>query len=135
MIIDTPATRNARIGAITAGMITLPTRASPCMGDGPWAGNAEATSPPINACDEDDGRPRYHVARFHAIAPIRPAKTTVLVTAPESPMSWPTVAATLSERNAPTKLKIEAKPTATRGGMARVDIEVATTLAVSWNPL
>ena len=36
---------------------------------------------------------------------------------------------------APTKFRIAAKVTATRGAIARVEIEVATTLAVSWKPL
>ena len=44
------------------------------------------------------------------------------------------VAATSSDRNAPTKLRIAAIVTATRGGIARVEIEVATALAVSWKP-
>jgi hypothetical protein len=52
-----------------------------------------------------------------------------------STMPLPTVAATSSEMNAPTKLRIAANPTATRGGIARVEIDVATTFAVSWNPL
>ena len=89
-------------------MITLPSSPSPLIALAPSAANAAPTSPPISACDEDDGRPKYHVARFHAIAPMRPAKTTVIVTALLSTMSWPTVAATLSDRNAPTKLKIAA---------------------------
>ena len=29
----------------------------------------------MRACEEDEGRPKYHVARFQAIAPTRPAKT------------------------------------------------------------
>jgi hypothetical protein len=41
------------------------------------------------------------------------------------------VAATWSEMKAPTKLRIAAYPTAMRGAIARVEIEVATTLAVS----
>src|SRR5882757_8353562 len=89
----------------------------------------------MSAWEDDDGSPKYQVARFHAIAPIRPANTTVWVIAPESTMSVAMVAATLSDRNAPTKLKIDANPTATRGGIARVEIAVATTFAVSWNPL
>src|SRR3954471_6771053 len=44
-------------------------------------------------------------------------------------------AATASDRNAPTKLRLADKPTATRGGIARVEIEVATALAVSWKPV
>ena len=42
-----------------------------------------------------------------------------------------TVAATLSEMNAPTKLSTEASAIAVRGDSARVEIEEATTLAVS----
>ena len=45
------------------------------------------------------------------------------------------MAATASERNAPTKLSTAARATATRGDIARVEIDVATELAVSWNPL
>src|SRR5207249_1232375 len=76
----------------------------------------------------------YHVARFHAIAPINPAKTIVVVTSSASTIPLPTVAATLSETNAPTKFRMAANVTAIRGGTARVEIAVATTLAVSWNP-
>ena len=50
-------------------------------------------------------------------------------------MPFATVAATWSERNAPTKFRIAAMPTASRGGSARVEIDVATTFAVSWKPL
>ena len=45
------------------------------------------------------------------------------------------VAATASERNAPTKFSTAASATATRGDIARVEIDVATALAVSWKPL
>jgi hypothetical protein len=44
------------------------------------------------------------------------------------------VAATASEMKAPTKLSSAAKATATRGAIARVEIDVATTFAVSWKP-
>ena len=75
------------------------------------------------------------MTRFHAIAPISPAKITVVVIAAGSTTSLATVAATSSEMNAPAKLRTAAKATASRGGIARVEIEVATTLAVSWKPL
>ena len=70
---------------------------------------------------------------FHAIAPTRPANTIVgwPVTEPASTIPLPTVAATFSEMNAPAKFSSEARPIATRGGRARVEIDVATTLAVS----
>ncbi len=44
------------------------------------------------------------------------------------------VAATWSEMNAPAKFRIDAIATARRGESARVEIEVATALAVSWKP-
>ena len=44
------------------------------------------------------------------------------------------VAATSSEMNAPTKLRIAAIATARRGDSARVEIDVATAFAVSWKP-
>jgi hypothetical protein len=42
-----------------------------------------------------------------------------------------TVAATFSEMKAPAKLSTEARAMAVRGDRARVEIDVATTLAVS----
>ena len=89
----------------------------------------------MSACDELEGSPKYQVARFHAMAPIRPAKTTVVVTAPESTMPWATVAATLSEMKAPAKFRTADSSTAKRGDIARVETEVAIALAVSWKPL
>src|SRR4051812_23423106 len=115
--------------------MTLPRSPSPLTALVPSAANAAPTTPPISACDELDGRPKYHVARFHAIAPISPAKTIVGVMKSASTIPFATVAATASEMNAPTKLRIAANVTATRGGSARVEIAVATTFAVSWKPL
>jgi hypothetical protein len=74
------------------------------------------------------------VVRFQAIAPTRPPNTASSPTAPGSTTSSATVAATSSEMKAPTKFRIAAYPTATRGAIARVEIDVATTLAVSWKP-
>src|SRR3954464_10868451 len=45
------------------------------------------------------------------------------------------VAATLIERNAPTKFRTAAMVTATRGRRALVAMVVAMALAVSWKPL
>src|SRR3954447_20699372 len=45
------------------------------------------------------------------------------------------VAPTASESNAPTKFSAAAIVTAERGPIARVEIDVATAFAVSWNPL
>src|SRR4051812_25010352 len=129
-----PATVKASIGAITAGTTTLPSSPSPSIADAPCAMKAAPTTPPIRACEELDGSPKYQVRRFHPIAPISPAKTIVMVIAPESTMPFAIVAATACEMKAPTKLRIAAMPTAVRGGSARVEIDVATTLAVSWKP-
>src|SRR5215218_9602986 len=101
----------------------------------PSAANAAPTTPPISACDDDDGSPKYHVSRFQKIAPIRPAKTIDSVTRSASTMPLAIVAATSSDRKAPTKFRTAAMLTATRGGIARVEIDVATAFAVSWNPL
>src|SRR6476661_2199977 len=92
-------------------------------------------TPPIKACEELEGRPKDQVIRFQEIAPIRPAKTTVGVTTAASTTSLATVAATVIEMKAPTKLSSEAKAIATCGRAAPVEIEVATTFAVSWKPL
>src|SRR3954469_1873647 len=101
----------------------------------PAAANAAPTTPPMSACDELDGSPKYHVTRFQKMAPMRPAKITVVVMRSASTMPLAIVAATSSEMKAPTKFRIAAIVTAVRGASARVEIDVATALAVSWNPL
>ena len=49
---------------------------------------AEATPapvrPPIRAWVEEDGSPNHHVIRFHAMAPMRPARTMVRPCSPDS---------------------------------------------------
>jgi hypothetical protein len=125
----------ARTGATTAGIITFPSTPLPRTACAPWAAKAEPITPPRRACEELDGSPKYQVIRFQAMAPMRPPKTIRGVTRSGSTTSLATVAATASEMKAPTKFSAEAKPTAIRGGSARVEIEVATTLAVSWKPL
>ncbi len=97
----------------------------------PAAAIVEPTTPPISACDDDEGSPNHHVARFQQVAPMSPPKTTVGVIAPASTIPAATVAATFSEMNAPTKLRIAAMVTATRGRSAPVAIVVAIELAVS----
>src|SRR5438477_6861446 len=94
--------------------------------------------PPIKAWVELLGSPRYHVMRFQEMAPSRAAITTT------SPGLIARVLAmvfdTLAWKNAtvitaPTRLKTAARPTAARGESARVEIDVAMALAVSWKPL
>src|SRR3954469_10282477 len=131
MLIATTPTTKATTGAIRAGIRTLPSTPSPRTASAPAAAKAEPTTPPISAWEELDGKPRYHVTRFQKIAPTSPAKTTVGVITSPLTTSFATVAATASEMNAPTKLNTAAYATAMRGGIACVEIEVATTFAVS----
>src|SRR5689334_4653019 len=118
-----------------AGTIRLPTRPPPLTADQPLAATTDPTRPPIRACEELDGSPKYHVITFQAIAPTSPQNTTVVVTALVSTKPLPMVVATFSEMNAPTKFSSDANATACLGPIARVEIDVATTLAVSWKPL
>ena len=91
--------------------------------------------PPISACEDDEGSPNHQVTRFQTIAPIRPAKTVISVTVAALTIPVAIVAATASDRKAPTKFSVAAISTASRGGMARVDTDVAIEFAVSWKPL
>src|SRR6187455_3251002 len=91
--------------------------------------------PPISACEDDDGNPSHQVVRFQAIAPTRPANTVSSVTEAADTIPVAIVAATASDRNAPTKFRLAAISTAIRGDIARVETDVAIEFAVSWNPL
>ena len=86
----------------------MPITPSESTASDPTAANADPTTPPIRACDELDGSPKYQVARFQAIAPTRPANTIVGVITSATTTSSATVAATSSEMKAPTKLRIAA---------------------------
>src|ERR1700760_1016728 len=133
--IPAEAVRNAMIGAAIAGTIRSLTRPSPLTAPNPEAAGTAPTSPPIRACELEDGSPKYQVMMFQAIAPTSPANTTVIVTASVSTNPLATVVATFSEMNAPAKFSSDAAAIAGRGAIARVEIAVATTLAVSWKPL
>ncbi len=90
----------------------------------------------MSACEDEDGRPKYHVMRFQAIAPSSAASTTTSACSPWGGSSTlKTVLATLVPRKAPTKFMTAAISRATRGVRARVDTEVAIALAASWKPL
>src|SRR5689334_9904743 len=134
MRIAIPAAQNASTGATSAGTITLSTRPWPFTAPEPAATKAAPATPPMSACEELEGRPAYQVARFQAMAPMRPANTIVVVIALASTMPLATVAATCSEMNAPTKFRIALIATAAFGDMARVETVVAIALAVSWKP-
>ena len=115
-------------------MMTLETRPSHFTACDPAAASIEPMTPPISACEELDGMPNSQVIRFQTIAPARPAKTTVGVTSPVSTRPLAIVAATLSDRNAPTRFSTAERPTASRGLSALVAMDVAIALAVSWKP-
>ena len=83
----------------------------------PAANRVAPTRPPKSACDDDDGRPKYQVIRFQAIAPSTPAKTTPRLATPVGRVTrpLPTVLATFAPKWAPTKLPTAAMTSATRG--------------------
>ena len=60
----------------------------------PAAAIVDPTTPPMSAWLELEGRPMYHVIRFHVIAPTRPARTMLSVIASESTRPLAIVAAT-----------------------------------------
>src|SRR5690242_1066135 len=95
--------------------MTLESTPSPSTAENPTEATAAPIMPPISACDDEDGIPNHQVTRFQVMAPIRPAKIAVGVTTPASTIPLATVAATVIEMKAPTKLRIAATPTATFG--------------------
>ena len=102
---------NASTGATTAGIITLPmTPSLKNTASAPSATKTAPTIPPMSAWDELDGKPKYQVIRFQAMAPTSPLKTASrpIESGWISTTSCATVAATASEMNAPTKFRIAA---------------------------
>ena len=94
------------------------------------------TSPPISACELEDGMPNPQVIRFQTIAPINAAKITCASMTLGSMMPVPMVCATLSPNTRKaTKLKNAAHSTAYCGRSTRVETIVAIELAASCNPL
>ena len=122
------------IGDSPAGMITLENRPFHCTPWLPAAASVEPITPPISACDELDGMPSSQVSRFQMMPPAKPANTTVNVTTCVSTRPLAIVAATLNDKNAPTRFSTPDSATASRGFSAPVAMEVAIALPVSWNP-
>src|ERR1051326_2595770 len=85
----------------------------------------------IKAWLELDGRPKYHVVRFHTIAASSADMTSVWVATSGGMMPLPTVVATAVPERAPTKLSTPAMSTALPGERTRVATTVAMALAVS----
>jgi hypothetical protein len=130
----TPAATNATSGAIPAGMMTLDTSPLHRIECPPaWTSIAPIT-PPIRAWLELEGIAKYHVVTFQQIAPTSPAKMTGNVTRSCATRALAIVAATFSDRNAPTRFSTEQRATAVRGLRAPVAMVGATAFAVSWNP-
>jgi hypothetical protein len=105
--------------------------APPLTAEAPAAIKVAPPTPPMRACEELDGMPKYRVSRFQA----SPAKKTVKVIAPVSTMPVAMVAATWSDRKAPAKLSPADRATASFGRSAPVAMEGAMAVAVSRNPL
>lgn len=129
------ARRKPTTGESTIGMTTFST--TPDHLTLPADERVAPTSPPMSACDEDEGNPSHHVVRFHAMAPTRPASTmTRLCCATgRSTIPRPTVSATPVPRKAPSRFMTAAMTSAARGVSARVETDVAMALAASWKPL
>src|SRR4051812_42906744 len=102
-------------------MATLSIRPFQSTALDPSEASVAPTMPPIRACEDEEGSPNHQVARFQTIAPTKPAKTVNSVIAAASTMPLAIVAATASDRKAPTKFSPAAMATAKRGDSARVD--------------
>src|SRR6185437_201481 len=88
--------------------------------------------PPINACDELEGMPKYQVMRFQAIAPSSAARMTFGLTKLCVIIPPPIAFATASEPvNAAAKLNVAAQSTAANGLSTRVPTIVAIEFAES----
>jgi hypothetical protein len=85
---------------------------------------------PISACEELLGKARYHVIRFHTIAPNKAAAITCW-SRDSFTMPDEIVSATLTLTSAPTKLSVADISIAALGVNTLVDTDVAIELAVS----
>src|SRR5689334_5204562 len=121
-------------GDSTAGMITFDSTDWPLTASNPAAAAVAPITPPTRACDELDGNPKYQVNTFQAIAPSSQAKMIGNVTWAESTIPLAIVAATDTDKNAPTRFSTPDNATAALGRSAPVAIDVAIALAVSWKP-
>ena len=98
--------------------------------------------PPISACEEEDGSPKYQVTRFQTIAPISSGEDDhQAARAVRRSLMMPlvTVLATPPPSRSPRRRRAGSSPpaisSATRGVSARVETEVAIAFAESWKPL
>ena len=130
-----PSTGESTIGTTTLSKMLCHFTLAPAPAQP--AASAAPPSPPISACDDDDGMPRHQVIMFQQIAPTSAPAHTATPAPPigTEMMSPPMVCATRTPTNPPTRFITAARPKAMRGVSARVDTEVAMALAASWKPL
>src|SRR5512141_45233 len=69
------------------------------MASQPALASAAPTSPPIKACEEDEGMPNHQVMTFQAMAPHSAPKITALSITAVDTMPEPTVLATCRPKN------------------------------------
>ena len=136
-IITRKAPVNPSNGLTTIGMATFSTTLSQSTAT-PDARPAPM-SPPMRACDDEEGMPKYQVMRFQVMAPTSALATIVSAWLAESMVSNPVrmsliVLATSTPSRAPTKFRTAAMASAMRGVRARVETDVAMALAASWKP-
>ena len=102
----------------------------------PALATAAPAKPPMSACEELVGIPKYQVIRFQVMAPMSAPRMTHWSTTAASTTPLPTVRATWTPKpKAATKLKNAAQTTACMGVRTRVETTVAMELAASWKPL
>lgn len=93
------------------------------------------TSPPIRACEDEEGIAAHQVSRFQPIAPISAEKISPSLISSGMTRPAPTVLATCRPKNRKAmKLKNAAQATAMNGGSTRVATMVAIELAASCSP-
>jgi len=97
---------------------------------------AAPAKPPIRVCEEEEGIPNHHVARFHEMAAIIPEKITGSVikssiTALETVFAIPNSPIMYFAIKKATKLKKAAHKTALKGDKTFVETIVAIELAAS----
>src|SRR5574344_1446929 len=97
---------------------------------------AAPANPPINVCEEEDGIPSHHVAKFHMMAATIPEKITGRVmyaskTVLETVLAMPNSPIRYLAIKKATKLKLAAQSTALKGVSTLVETIVAMELAAS----
>src|SRR5581483_6425327 len=106
----------------------------PTSGQDTWGRRAAIAAPrrpPISACVDDEGRPKYQVSRFHTMAATSAAR--MMTSATLTPSSLAMVFDTFPPKtntviSAPVRLNTAETTTAVPGESARVDTEVAIAL-------